>query len=211
MNGNEMPGRAERKKLRKRIRKRMIWHSLWGFARDACQYLFDNYLFVLFWRKRLNRLLKITRDAVSAIVLRDGVVTDCTPECLSEIDQSILQWREEITRGVDVPSRRVELGIVIGLGSHLGEVVIRSIGGRWVFPPRTRLWAGHIHRDMSLFYDLWYVDSLGRRIYALKIAGLFWEGNHNAPSLAEAYRQISGSALVSSDQPTEVPGLDENF
>ncbi len=193
--GAEELTKAERKKIRKNIRKNLFWHSLRESVQDSWQYLFDYYICVLFWKKRLRRSLEYTRNAMNIAMVKSGVVMDYTPESLSKVDEAIIEIKDEIARGIDVPSKNIEWGFIEGIGSYLGEVVIRNIGGTWIFPPRTKLWAGRLHKDMSLFYDLWYVESSSSRIYALKTARLFWEGGHKAISLAEAYRQISEGGL----------------
>lgn len=189
--GVEELSKAERKQIRKDIRKNLFWHSCRDSIGDAWQHLFDEYLCVLFWKKRLRRSLEYTRNAMNIAMVKSGVVMDYTPESLSKVDEAILEIKDEIARGIDVPSKNIELGFIEGIGSYFGEVVIRNIGGSWVFPPRTKLWAGRLHKDMSLFYDLWYVESSGRRVCALKVARMFWEGGRKATSLAEAYKQIS--------------------
>ena len=193
--GIEGLGKAERKRFRKDIRKNLLWHSFRESIDDAWQHLFDEYLCVLFWKKRLRRSLEYTRNAMNIGMTKSGVVMDYTPGSLSKVDEAIIEIKDEIARGIDVPSKNIELGFIEGIGSYFGEVVIRNMGGTWFFPPRTRLWAGRLHKDMSLFYDLWYVELSGSRIYALKTARLFWEGGRKAVSLAEAYRQISETGI----------------
>lgn len=188
--GRQEMTKADRKKLRKNIRKNLFWYSFREVMRDSWQHLFDQYLCVFFWKRRLRRSLEFTRNALGAAMLNEGVVLDFTPSILPKDEEVVLKLKDEIARGIWAPDKNIVWGFIEGFGSHLGEVIIRNKGGTWVFPRRTKLWSARLHKDMSLFYDLWYVESSGRRVYAIKIARLFWERGYDATSLVDAYKQV---------------------
>jgi len=170
----------------------MTSYAFRGFLHDVRQELFDRFFCILFWRRRLRRSLEYTRNAVGQGLLEWGVVTDYTPISLKKVDAAIMGSLQELSEKESVRlTRNQTWGYFEGLGSYLGEVIIRNMAGEWVFPSRRLLWRARLSRDLSLFYDQWYVNLNGNLIPVIKIARLRQDGSGRVRSLAEVYEQIA--------------------
>ena len=195
MGRNHIPSKSERKQLRKRIRKRLWLYALRDFARDSRRYLFDNYLYHFFWKKRLRRVIEGSISRRSVHFLRGaGIVYDYTPESLSKIDEVIAQWREEMSSDpMFSEGSKAFRAFVEAEGSYLGEVITKRIGGEWVFPYRWKLWLSRAQRDSTIFYDDWVVLLNDQRIPVMKISMCCWKGDEQAPTLRGAYDRIEST------------------
>lgn len=191
---SQISGKTDKKRLRRDLKLNRNRYQAKVAWKNVKRELFDRFFCVFFWTKRLRRSLEYTRNAVSSSLLTDAVVTDYSPRSLGNIDESILSSLEEIGRKEGVtPSRSLTWGWYEGLGSYFGEVIIRNLGGKWVFPPPKRIWQARFRRDMSLFYDFFFVDLNGSLIPVIKIARLRQDGSGRVRSLSQAYEQIAVS------------------
>ena len=183
------------KKARKKIKKRLIWYSFKDFIKEWYQEQFEYYFLILSWDKRMKRSLEYTRKLMSSdMIYWWNIVTDFTIGSLDRIDKKSTSNLMTFCKDEGIPyNENMIWGWYEGLGSYFGEVIIRNLGGIWEFPPRELLRRARRAKNLSIFYDQFYVNINGNRIPVIKVARLKLDGSGEVQSLRQAYEQIAST------------------
>lgn len=185
----ELPTRAERNHMRKQYRKLDGRHDSEGHLSEAS----DDSLPPRLSREFLKLHLRTTRDNFWKAHSTE-MNPDYSPGSLSQLDEDLPEnLSEEIRlRGFN-PAPDVLWAFHSGLGSYLGEVLIRNLGGEWRYPSRIVTFLAWLLNRPRLLYRFWYVIVRGKRVAVFEIARRREILGPKRASLARAYEDVARS------------------
>jgi hypothetical protein len=109
------------------------------------------------------------------------------PEDLQALDRLLgPRLRELLLRG-DAGYERASLAI----GSYLGEIIVRNLGGRWRFPKPVQTLVILISRDRFKADKYWFVLLDGEEVHVFRAAREAIDQTSSKSSLYEFYRQLA--------------------
>lgn len=79
------------------------------------------------------------------------------------------------------------------VGTYLGDIIVKNLGGDWHIPGTLRLALSRLLGWPELLFFHWNVKLNGKRIPVFKIAKWRFDGSERVPSLAEAYDRIKST------------------
>ena len=131
-----------------------------------------------------NKVIEIVRNASGADI------TGHRPEDLRAIDELLDERLREFLRQGNAGFERAALGI----GSYLGEVMVRNLGARWRFPTFAQSLFALVSRDPWKADKYWYVYLNGQEIHVFRAAKEAIERTSSEFSLCEFYRRWATNA-----------------
>lgn len=111
--------------------------------------------------------------------MRDQIGLDFTPESIRRLESFLLkdpkEYRKQVLR-VSGPPNPVWTKMDLwkpheGLGSYLGEVLVRNFGGKWKGPSKSVVDECRRSGEVNLLFQQWYVVVGSQKVPVFEIAG----------------------------------------
>jgi hypothetical protein len=135
-----------------------------------------------------RQITKAESAVIEGVREESGIdISSHRPEDLEVIDQHIDERLRETLRHGNAGYERATLA----LGSYLGEVIVRNLGGEWHFPRFHQLLGILISRDGFKADKYWFVVSGGEEIHVFDAARKAIEDLSNRSSLSGFYHQLA--------------------
>jgi len=144
-------------------------------------------------REFLEKSIEYFRVSFEGAYLRAGIdLGDYSPDNLKAIDSDWKGSAEKICSEEGIPlDPGILWSVYHGVGSYLGTVIVRNLGGRWRTPSTLRFWLSQMLGRPGILFDHWYVELKGENIPVFKIARWRCDGSGRVKSLAEAYEEVA--------------------
>ena len=143
-------------------------------------------------------LIELSFQGSKKLIIKLKGIPDLTPESLIFLDN--FDPIQECKDG----GWKCPIGlIIVHEGAYLGEVIIKNLGGHWVYPSNTR-YAIHVYSRPIKFFigEKWYGFPFmttnirlknGNLIPVMKIVKLKLKKDPRVPSLQKAYEEITST------------------
>jgi hypothetical protein len=147
-------------------------------------------------REYLQRHLAAAREVFSAAYLSE-VNLDYSPRSTTELDKCLpdnLHVALKI-KGEANPSLSLVWAFFGGLGGYFGDVLVRNMSGRWIYPNLLVRIIGLCAGRPDWIYRRWYVAVARRKIPVFVMAMRRLTLGKNNASLSKAYEEIANSNM----------------
>jgi hypothetical protein len=135
-----------------------------------------------------RQVAKAETSVIEGVREESGIdISSHRPGDLEVIDQLIDERLRETLRHGNAGYERATLA----LGSYLGEVIVRNLGGEWHFPRFHQLLVVLISKDVFKADKYWFVVLGGEEIHVFDAARKAIEGTSNTHSLSGFYHQLA--------------------
>lgn len=121
---------------------------------------------------------------------------DYSPRSLTQLDEDLPDSisEEARRRGYEFDSGAI-WAFHAGLGSYIGEVIVRSLGGEWKYPNRLIIALAWLLNRPDILYKHWYVVVGRVKVPVFEIARRRETLGREKASLLRAYEEIANSSV----------------